>query len=372
MYIRCSDCHESTWIEHPADSAATLRLDCGTCSKRYQVDPQGDFDNEDAQYESALALAGSNGIDLPSAYSVLLGIMTLETALSLGDRESIRVARGARTPKAAPAPVQPIKVDPWEDSADYDPGFADAVIEGFLTPRQARERGNRQMLVERLMLRHDLSQTLAPLVADNKMSIAIALERRREERRPVTLPEPSSAPRHQTLATYGVLAFVGAAVLLFAWSTTTDVTGDVRTQAPVVAADDPSDSVVVDPGRGGASAEESAASRASAVRVQRDELGRVTEVSAPDPISVLRAYCASDADADRLQSLEIAATLPPFSSARLGVFRDRDELTTSWAIRIRRDRDSHRWVAGDGSGPLRRTPAPSFPDGHERVVVVAQ
>ena len=368
MYIRCSDCTESTWIEFPADAASTVRLDCGACNKSYRVDPQSNFDNEEAQYDSALALAGSNGIDLPSAYSVLLGIMTLEKALSLGDRDT----RGVRTPTAAPAPVQPIKVAPWEDSADYDPGFADAVTERFLTPRQARERGNRGMLVERLMLRHDLPRTLAPLVADNKMSLAVALERRREERRQVVPPEPPRAGRHLSLAPYGVLAFVGAAVALFAWSTSNDV-NDVRSQqrlAPVVAAVDPSESA--DPGRVGASAGEIPAAPPSAVRVERDELGRVTEVSAPDPISVLRAYCASDAENDRLQPLEIAATLPPFSSARLGVFRDQDELTARWAIRIRRDRDSHRWVAGDGTGPLRRTPAPSFPDGHERVAVVAR
>ena len=57
----------------------------------------------------------------------------------------------------------------------YDPAFHEAVEAGFLTPRQAMERGKRAAHAESLSKKHDLPLDRALAVADNRVSLASAI-----------------------------------------------------------------------------------------------------------------------------------------------------------------------------------------------------
>ena len=75
------------------------------------------------------------------------------------------------------------------------------------------------------------------------------------------------------------------------------------------------------------------------------------------------------AQAGRLEPLEVTETVPRLGTARLGVFRDYEALDRTWAIWMRRDWQTRRWVAGDGKGPIPVNEAPELPPGAFRRAV---
>ncbi|HKQ61613.1 MAG TPA: hypothetical protein VJS92_09980, partial [Candidatus Polarisedimenticolaceae bacterium] len=98
MYIRCVQCHVPTWI--PSElGPEPLGAVCRACGRRYQLraTPELGSSSRD-QYQNAQRFSEANGVDLPSAYSVLLGLMTLEQA---------RVRREQPRPAAPPPPTPP-------------------------------------------------------------------------------------------------------------------------------------------------------------------------------------------------------------------------------------------------------------------------
>ena len=63
----------------------------------------------------------------------------------------------------------------------------------------------------------------------------------------------------------------------------------------------------------------------------------------------------------KLEPLAIGKTTPESRNARLGHFRDLHALDRDFAIRIRKDWKSRRWIVGTGSGPIpvMETPRPA-------------
>ena len=66
---------------------------------------------------------------------------------------------------------------------------------------------------------------------------------------------------------------------------------------------------------------------------------------------------------------EITSTVPAFQNARLGTFRDQSDLETLYAIRIRRDGGSGRWIAGHGNAAVPVQTAPEPPGNAIRIPV---
>ena len=93
MTFRCSNCHGVVWIPHSELQDRKDREDksvrCRACSRQYdfgacsRVRTVGTVVAKEAR-----DLARENGIDLPLAYSVALGIMRLEEALRACQRQS--------------------------------------------------------------------------------------------------------------------------------------------------------------------------------------------------------------------------------------------------------------------------------------------
>src|SRR5262245_46442494 len=95
---------------------------------------------------------------------------------------------------------------------EYDPGFRRAVALGFLTVRQAVERGSRQHFVARIVKRHGLSARRALLVAYNRVSLARAVRLQQSEHEPVPVPAVAAGGARWFLR--GAIAVVLAGTLL--------------------------------------------------------------------------------------------------------------------------------------------------------------
>jgi hypothetical protein len=228
-------------------------------------------------------------------------------------------------------------------ATEYDVGFIPAVAEGYLTVRQAVERGDRVAFASRLTRRHGLSLDSAFLVADNRLALGEAVrihagggrsEIRRVERK-----------RHASRAKIW-LASLGAALLataaLHAW---------------IGSGAGPE---LVDP-RGSAVSRQGSAWKD--VEVQTDGLGRIVSVSAPNPIAVLRGFCRPEPSRQRCEPVEIRADVSGAPGLRWGVFRTSGKELGLQAIVIRRDGTVRTWTAGDGSRPIEEAAASQPPPG---------
>ena len=107
----------------------------------------------------------------------------------------------------------------------------------------------------------------------------------------------------------------------------------------------------------------------AATDVKRDELGRIVEIVGPDPTTVLVRYCESRPTSPLPEPLEITETVPPSRDRRLGIFRDYAGLQSVYAILIRRDFRSDRWIAGGRGEPLEPMEAPELPEDALRLPV---
>jgi hypothetical protein len=95
-----------------------------------------------------------------------------------------------------------------------------------------------------------------------------------------------------------------------------------------------------------------------AAEVLRDETGRVLRISAPDPRSVLAAYCRTGRGQGRFELVDLVPAPVDPARTRLGLLRDSAERQVVLAITIEEDRD--RWVAGDGTTPIEARRAPAW------------
>jgi hypothetical protein len=384
MYFRCTDCYGATWVQDAALSSAGGSLRCKSCGTDYKV-PATTILREDARtrYETALALAEGNGFDLPTAYSVMLGIVTLERAADMRDR-GVPQCEDETPAAAGNAPSSLEKLRAVERSGgsaggglpvvEYDPAFEEAVRQGYLTIQQAVERGERVKYARRLAERHGLELSLAYLVADNRTSLASALRKEREEVQEILRPVQRAVWKKALVAVVASLAAVAIGVHgFYVWSKIERENEKVQAWARTVAEKQQKQEQEQERER-----TESESSRESAlpvrrVRLQKDEFGRLIEIEGPDPSSVLMAFCDHRFPGGRLKPIELTAGIPPRPGAQLGVFEDREALGKRFAIPIRRKPRDSRWIAGDGRNPIDPVEAPILaPDARHTPVLTGK
>jgi hypothetical protein len=307
MYVRCAGCGAATRVDL---GAIELGVTCVSCARHTSLDGAGKLGATPAErYQKALDFSKEHRIDLASAYSVLLGIFPLEKALAI----------------------------PPDDS--YDPGFRDAVAEGYLNVQQAVERGDRVLYASTLALRHGLPMRLAFLVADNRMRLSQALKQKSAAAAAQAgAPAAEGSPRSAwTLATLTLLAAVAGALAI--WGTQRTPVGDAK------------------PGTTGARTLRDVAEAGKPQGVRpwtetfRDSADRLTGVTGPDPRKVLDKYCEL---APKTSPREFVK-LVPSGGDKVGVFRQDGTLL---AIDIRKDPVTESWVAGNGLSPIEPKKAP--------------
>jgi hypothetical protein len=259
--------------------------------------------------------------------------------------------------------------------AEFDPGFQKAVARGRLTIEEAVRRGDRGAYASALARRHGFPMSLALAVADNRVTLYRARVHQasvRERNRPKKKTKARSITSAQRVSVFVIAA---VAILMIGWdiksrnfvrarpsSSPRSALGATR-QAPP--GPEPAPSLERHTGVG----QESMLASTSVVT---DESGRATEIAGPYPGTVLIAFCRAQGESAFFEPLEITETVPASGSARLGTFRDLDSLETPFAIRIRRDRKTRRWIAGDGKNPIPVSPAPELPPGARRLPIDPQ
>lgn len=377
MYIRCLDCQSSTWIESVEPGSKAQGVSCRACGREYALEVPADLGaTQRDQYQKALSFAEGHGIDLPSAYSVLLGIMSVDEARGLREKAvsdttkaaAARIAaRKARARKKAPDPAGPRAAGPEKaERSPYDPGFRRAVRDGTLTAAQAMERGNRKRMATRLARANGLSRKLAFEVADNRISLPAALRQQAERKASTKGPRPVRlTPRQRSwitgvfsvafmlLAVNGVCLWHGYAEEAEAAKGLTETVArqNATTPEPAPPRQD-APSRTVDP-----------------TEVRTDDEGRVLSVAGPNPREVLIRYCRAASLETRLEPVELTSAVPPFPGTRLGLFREHGKPESLLAIRIRRESRTHRWVTGDGSHPIEAFRAPPIPADAQRIAL---
>ncbi len=320
MTIRCGNCHGVAMVQRVVERGGKPKGVCGSCGQTYVLDSWGRNGPGRSLMLRARRLAKQEGIDLPGAYSIAVGIMTLEELRELGEATSTP----CRTAKVAGFTTGP-----------FDLAFQPAIDEGFLTERQAAERGDRGAFAAIMASRHKLKKSTSLAVADNRMSLLEAI-RQRERKGAAAMHVAAPARKRVGLITWiGVVVVVAAALLVMR------------------------DSRIV-PNAGSRSE-----TRYGTAGARTDGYGRVTEVRGPDPRSVLRAYCVAATRRGRLEPLEVVPSALPGGRTRLGLLRDPRRPDDLLAITIREDRDSGVWRAGDGRKLLVAEPAP---EGAERAI----
>jgi hypothetical protein len=358
------DCWAATWVHGVDASGASQTVKCRGCGRGFTVRSSPNLSPDPReQHETALALAEGNGLDLPSAYSVLLGVTTLEVALVMRDRGLPATADEAEEPaKPVAAPGSKAKSSASSPAIassvpgmEFDPAFRDAVVQGYLSVQQAIERGNRDKYAKRIVERHALSQELAYLVADNRTSLSMAIRKDREEVDDVLRPVKRAVWKKALVAILGSAAAV--AITVYGFHVMSKIDEDGRQVEALTKAVSTKTELV--------QAEQQAQAEAGRpqgsvpprrVRLKNDDQGRVIEIEGPDPKSVLLAYCAHLDPPERYSVLELTDPVPPFPGAKLGVFVDKEDVGRRYGIRIRRSIKGHRWVAGDGETPIEVKP----------------
>jgi hypothetical protein len=313
LILRCKSCHGTVWAQ-PERGSRRLELSCRGCKQRYHLEPrQRDRIAGRSFAKEARELAQDEGIDLPGAYSVLLGVMTLEELRAYMSPRKIDLPE----PAAAGASAGP------DAELPYDPAFQAAVESGFLTARQAGERGHREMLATSLAGRHGLPLKLAYAVADNRLSLVEALRKRDAAReQPLNLTVPAG-PSPRAIGLFLALAACGAlALALESWNR----------PAPVTRA-------------------------LGQAEMKVDHRGRLLRVAGPDPQTVLETYCAAG-EAGPCRVLAVVPASSAGGRARIGLIRPSDDRGALLAITIEEDKAAGLWFAGDGETPIAVRSAP--------------
>jgi hypothetical protein len=296
--------------------------------------------------ERAREYAREEGIDLPAAYSIKLGLLTLEQVRDLGREPS-------STDPPEPAIEPAGEPEAQGRKYKYDHGFDQAVADGCLTPGQAFERGSREALAKRIADRHGLSIERAYDVADNRSPLLAAVRDQKDQPQPAVVPLIRT-PKKRPVWVGRVITAIGlAAIALSAWvwyATRAIPDGSLELAvAPVL------------PAASGPAGQSAPASRETVLRsatsVRKDGTGRIIQIVGPDPRSVAIEFCESGGPVRRFDVMDVTPSVPPDSRSRLGLIRDLDK-GSFHTIPIRRDPETSRWIAGDGLNPIRPATAP--------------
>jgi hypothetical protein len=308
MHIRCKNCHEAVWLRGEGEPDS---CDCGVV---YRFKKPFSDARRRKLGQRARELAKQHDVDLPAAST------------------------------AAPE-------DPGRRSK-FDRGFEQAVADGCLTPQQAFERGNREALATRFAERHQLQKRLAYAVADNRMPLLAALREQSTSLQPAVVPifEPSGPSNVwlKRLLAGATVALAGVGVWGWIMTHGTGEPSDEEMQS--------TGPVWSEPAVGREEASRAKALRAS-TRVNQDGQGRVTRVEGPDPRSVAIAFCESVGGERVFEVFDVVPSIPPEIRSRLAIIRDLEKRSFH-TIKIHKDRQSGRWAAGNGQGPVRPGVAP--------------
>ncbi len=296
MRIRCGTCHSSMWIQPHHRGTDKVIVKCGSCSQEYDLTSTlENLDLDDFQHD-AREFAQNSGIDLPAAYSVLLGMITLD---------NVRDLCGPSEPASGPA--------------KFDSSFKKAVEAGWLTAHQAAMRGKRNVFAQRLVERHGLSMSQALRVADNRMPLLDAIRRREPIERIAVKVKRGRRPVFRIAIAAGAILAIAAIVVL------------VRT---------PEETATPAARRSAARANRVVASLKSVeTELRHNDEGQLTEVTGGDPEAVLNAFCdsVSGRKAD-------AVALEPLGADWTGLYRRDGKL---FGVTIRRDPRRNLWVIGN-------------------------
>jgi len=325
----------------PAGSDPVVR--CPKCGGRYRVSVPHD---PNQRYRHAREFATYHQISEANAYSVLEGLMTLHDARLL--EKGVRPTLGP-----TPAPTAPVKDGTDGAKFDYDHSFDAAVQHGYLSPRQASERGDRGALARRLSDRHRLPLNLALMVADNRMSIRQAMAAKGDK-------EVSSLPARAGSGGWRRVATVTVGMAIAAWvflrpQADPAPPGTQGLSARIASAAVPSTDVSLK--------DTAPLERIDQVSRRVDATGQLVEIAGPDPASVLIAYCDAGEAVTR-RAIEILPAVPPNPGLRYGLLTTltREGLARR-VIQIRKDPNAGRWVAGNGRGPIVTMAPPAQPPG---------
>ncbi len=260
-----------------------------------------------------------HGIDLASAYLVLLGIMPpdkakpahVETPTVL--ERTGPVEAGASAPPPAPAGVP-------DKEAHWDRTFDKAIADGTLTVPQALQRGVREVYASRLVKKHRLTMETAYDVADNRIKLRELLAEREKSAQPA---EPAAPKKPFAITSHAIVLTAVAIVAVYC------LVGIARHAQPVAGA--PGDRAAPAPQPGSALVKTS-------FEIRKDKAGKLIAIRGSDPIAVLKAIGDSaDTEAPR----EIVKVVSGHD-VWTGYFRGGGKVTP---VRVRNDARAGDWFA---------------------------
>lgn len=347
MYLRCSRCHEPTWLRSLVPGLVESPVRCQDCGHEHDVSRSAELgETGKEQYTNANEFSRRNGVDLPTAYSILLGLMTLQEV-----RDEDAAQREKQREANAPAVETPVSDDPVfppEEPGSQD-DLALEIPESLLGELEAQDESS--FPVAKPEPRKRRSRPAAP---GRRSNVTIQVER-------------ESAPRRSL--TWGQLALVSVLAIL-----TIGFSGRYAFQKwrGMVEEGRAAKAISVAAAKAQASADEKVLEETRSTqptvpaalqpKIERDANGRVLYVIGPNPLTVLEAYCEVTSGTYKREPLELAQATPPDPGERFGIFRDFARLEYNHAIRISLDNETNRWIAGNGRGPVATRKAPEFPD----------
>jgi hypothetical protein len=314
----------STSVSHSELASAVT---CSSCGRTYSLAEAGSLGSTAVERSARAAdFAKEHGIDLASAYSVLLGIVSIEAAMSMSGGLHVAVDQRAIT---------------------YDPGFRNAIENGTLTLQQAVERGDRVAYASRLAQRHGLDMNLAFMLADNQIALAEALQRKTSpELGADTAPDPGvTNVRRRPLAAALTLALAALCGWAY-WSGSWDRGRDGRPQSASTRTE--ASSATPYPRAAIETQARSGAPASSSVELVENEKGVLTQVTGPDPKSVLEAFCSHPRNRAKLSPRSFAPSAVRSSGDQIGLVEDHEHGSALKAVVISRDPRSRRWQIGNG------------------------
>jgi len=272
-------------------------------------------------------MATELGIDLPSAASMLLGILTLaEVRDALGDIRSTKPS----APSSGAGRERGI-----------DPAFGPAIEAQTLTRAQAVQRGSREAYARGLVARHRVSLDEAYEVADNRTSLLSVMRQRSAGTTVIARPErPVSSGHWTTVAVLPVIVLLAVLGIVRQLDGSTDRVAPAPQPRPI-------DQEVPHPDAAGF-IDTRLPTPSPVVEVHFDPNGQRTRIRASRPQTVLLAYCEKVGR----EPLALATGMMPDSSLWLGIHHDNTASGDRRAIAIRKDRATGRWTAGDGTSPI--------------------
>ena len=329
MYIRCGQCKHAARVP-PASVGRQVRCEnCGRTHNLERADELGSTPPE--RDERILEYSKAHGVDLASACSILLGILSPDDAIRLRD------------PADGRAPESPGR------ETTLDPGFARAVAEGFLTRSEARRRGKRFAYASGIAQRHQLPMPVALLVTDNRLTLERALSRNKAL---LSSDTPSNeqlcaidAPPEPTFWRWLAVPLLVALCVLLA------LEYQRRQPAQIDGAKQ-----IVD--RLGSPRDITQFTSFEAI-VERNSTHSVTRITASHPRNVLVAFCESSTDKQPCTPLRVE----PSDNGWIGVY---ERTGRTFRLFIQRDELDSRRFSTDGRQPVEITPPAAFASNRRR------